>query len=239
MTHSNQATTRILELDGELEQLLGRLRRYPDTRDWTGWAYTVLPGPDPAIWHVDDQDPKYADDMLTLAGLGYLHDNFSQVHTGGYSDDEPETGLTGQERPHISVIELTRYCHENGLEDDDHPETVHGLERAALNHMAHSLLGRLRKQVGTSQLIATLVYSMLGDNLNDYEEEDEFDEELDEEKRRLSRSPHQPAGADTITNLVADEKAYHEVHNLVLNASITSEKQRTYAWLDDSLSLER
>ncbi|XKH54428.1 hypothetical protein LG284_05410 [Citricoccus nitrophenolicus] len=208
MTHSDGATTRIFELDGELEQLLSRLRRYPDSKDWTGWAYTVLSGPDPTIWRVDDQGPEYADDVLTLAGLGHLHDNFSQVHTGGYPDDE-------------------------------HPETVHGLERAALNHLAHSLLGRLRKQVGTSQLMATLVYSMLGDDLNDYPEEDEFDEELDEQEHRSSRGPYQPAGADTVTTLVADEKAYHEVHNLVLNASITSEKQRTYAWLDGSLDLER
>lgn len=199
-------------IPSEVGDLLANGLEYPDDKDWAGWAWSVLvqAGIVPGHWD-DGEDRQYPHQVLTLGALGHLYDTFADIYTGGDGDLEPVLDLAGVDRPRISVIELARFCEQNGYEDAHYPESAHGLEQGAVTGLARGLQDRLRHLVGTATLMTTLAYARDG-------------------------HAEQDGPPLSVAELVSSG-AFNEQLDRVLNSDLTGDKQRAYAWLDGVIDL--
>lgn len=200
------------EIPWEIMDLLARGREYPDDKDWAGWAWEVLAqaGDVPGYWG-GDEDRQYPHQVLTLRALGHLYDTFADIYSGGDGNLVPVPELAGTDRPRISVIELVRFCEQNGYEDAHYPESVHGLEQGVITALARGLQDRLRHLLGTATLMATLAYAR-----DSHAEQDESPLSVDE---------------------LVSNGAFNDQMERVLNTDLTGDKQRVYAWLDGVINL--
>lgn len=186
---------------------------YQDLHGWVPWAWAALAraGDVPAL---DDEDHEnYPDCLFTLAALGHLFELFQQVAAGGDADLEPDIDLLDEVRPQITPIELARYCERTGIYDTELQETGTGLLREAISDRAAELRGRLSEILGEARLFTSL-FAAGGAAL-------------------------EPDGADRSAPIGRPmaEDAFDPFIPSVVNADLTDDKQRAYAWLAGDLDL--
>lgn len=160
-----------------------------------------------------DEDPDYPTHLVTLAALGHLFELFQEIVAGGDADQEPSGELVGEERPEITTIELARYCEREGVYDRREPETEAGLAQEAIRSRTPELQRRLHELVGGGRLFTSLYVT--GGHGHEVEDTDE----------------------QSLPELTLSDDTFDAHLDLVVNEDLTSDKQRTYAWLEGDLDL--
>ena len=196
--------------------VLEEVARGLDHRDdygWIPWAWAVLSGAGDVPVQVDEEISEYPGHLVTIVGLGHLFDLFQDILSGGAADLEPDVELVGEIRPQITTIEIARYCEREGIVDREFPETAEGLLREAIGARAPELRQRLLELLGGSRLFTSLY--LAGEREPDAESVEE----------------------GVPGRLPSTDDAFDDHLHSVVNEDLTSEKQRTYAWLEGDLDL--
>ena len=186
---------------------------YRDLRGWIPWAWAVLSRAGDVRARIDEDLEEYPAHLVTLAGLGHLFELFHEIASGGSADLEPGIDLVGEYRPEITTIEIARYCEREGIVDREFPETADGLLREAIVARAPELRQRLLELLGGGRLFTSLCIA--GEREPDAESVDE----------------------GVPGRLPSTDDAFDDHLHSVVNEDLTSEKQRTYAWLEGDLDL--
>lgn len=210
MSNVDQAQEQIP--DDVLDEVAAGLE-YRDLRGWIPWAWAVLSRAGDVPARIDEDLEEYPAHLVTLAGLGHLFELFHEIASGGSADLEPGIDLVGEYRPEITTIEIARYCEREGIVDREFPETAEGLLREAIGARAPELRQRLLELLGGSRLFTSLY--LAGEREPDAESVEE----------------------GVPGRLPSTDDAFDDHLHSVVNEDLTSEKQRTYAWLEGDLDL--
>lgn len=220
------------------EEILDIIRAgldHSDPKGWIPWAWSVLAreGDVPAVL-CDDHGDEYARLLLTLAGLGRLYELFVEVHLGGYASGEIMTDLLHEGRPHMTVIELARYCEQRGIYDSDLPETESGLQNAAIEEHTDAVRRRLVEILGEWHLYTSLVHAATPEPLPDFSEDDVADEEeLDDDSAIVPDGDVNSPTVEQEHQLVFDQIPLPFETAIVFDSS----DGRSYEWLRGDLDL--
>src|SRR5699024_9019716 len=82
---------------------------YRDKHNWITWVWAALSREGDAPASFGEDDIRYPSNLITLAGLGHLFDQFQDTLSGFTFEDEIRLELLGKDRPRITEIELARY----------------------------------------------------------------------------------------------------------------------------------
>lgn len=147
---------------------------YPDHHGWIPWAWAALVRAGDVPEELDETNEDYVAHVITLVALGYFYERFHDVYAGTDGDDELMIEVLGTDRPHLTDIDVARYCERHGYASLEDVETGHGLLQEAARNRRVEVRFRLRELLGDGRLFTSLVVA------GGPEPEPEFDEDGNE-----------------------------------------------------------